>query len=80
VITRLQKEHDGKLNFATDCWTSPNHQAFVAVTVHLEIQGKPICIVLDVVKVAMSHSGITLATEFAKILEDFGISDKVSAR
>lgn len=34
---------------------------------------------LDMVQVAESHSGITLAAAFAKILGDFGISDKVSA-
>lgn len=31
---------------------------------------------LDIVEVACSHSGINLAGAFAKILEDFGISDK----
>jgi hypothetical protein len=46
------KEYDGKLNFATDAWTSPNHKAFVALTVHLEQKGKPLCIILDVVEVA----------------------------
>jgi len=40
------------LNFATDAWTSPNHKAFVAVSVHLEHQGKPLAMVLDVVEVA----------------------------
>ena len=33
---------------------------------------------LDIVQVAESHSGVALAVAFAKILEDFGISDKVS--
>jgi len=33
---------------------------------------------LDIVEVACSHSGINLAAAFAKILEDFGISNKVS--
>jgi hypothetical protein len=33
---------------------------------------------LDIVEVARSHSGLNLAAAFAKILEDFGISDKVS--
>ena len=33
---------------------------------------------LDIVEVAKSHSGETLATAFAKILNDFGISEKVS--
>ena len=46
------KEYDGELNFATDAWTSPNHRAFVALTVHLEQRGQPLCMVLDVVEVA----------------------------
>jgi hypothetical protein len=32
---------------------------------------------LDIVEVACSHSGLNLAVAFAKILEDFGISHKV---
>lgn len=32
---------------------------------------------LDLVEVAMSHSGSNLAVAFANILEEFGISDKV---
>jgi antibiotic biosynthesis monooxygenase (ABM) superfamily enzyme len=34
-ITKLLQDHPGRLHFATDCWTSPNHQAFVAWMVHL---------------------------------------------
>ena len=34
LLTSFIQEYDGKLNFATDAWTSPNHRAFVAVTVH----------------------------------------------
>jgi hypothetical protein len=48
------------------------------VTVHLEQNGMPLCMLLDIVEVASSHTGINLAKEFAKILNDFGISDKVS--
>jgi hypothetical protein len=51
-ILTEKKEYDGALNFATDAWTSPNHRAFVAVTVHLEQEGVPLCLVLDVVEVA----------------------------
>ena len=51
-LTINNKEYDGVLNFATDAWTSPNHRAFVAVTVHLEQKGVPLCLVLDVVEVA----------------------------
>jgi hypothetical protein len=32
---------------------------------------------LDLVEVPCSHSGLNLAAAFAKILDDFGISDKV---
>lgn len=74
----LTQEYDGKLSFGTDAWSSPNNKSYVAVTVHLEQDGVPLSILLDVVEVARSHSGINLAKEFAKILADFGISNKVS--
>ena len=32
---------------------------------------------LDLVQVAKSHTGIALVAEFAKILNDFGIAHKV---
>jgi hypothetical protein len=72
------QETEGKLSFATDAWTSPNHKAYVALTVHLEHKGKPLCMVLDIVEVAKSHSGINLATAFASVLKDFRIEHKVS--
>jgi hypothetical protein len=72
------KEHDGTLSFATDAWTSPNHKAFIAVTVHLEIDGVPLCLLLDIVEVAKSHSGVNLAAAFAQVLNDFKIAHKVS--
>jgi hypothetical protein len=77
VLTYLQ-EHEGALSFTTDAWTSPNHKAFVAVTVHFENNGVPICMLLDIVEVAKSHSGANLAVAFAHIVDEFGISDKVS--
>ena len=65
------------MNFATDTWTSPNHKVFVAVTVHFQIDGSPVAMLLDLVEVAESHSGLHLAAIFAKILDDFMIADKV---
>lgn len=73
----MLQEYDGNLNFATDAWTSPNHKAFVAFTVHFEHEGAPISMLLDLVEVAKSHSGVNLAEAFMKVLEDFGIQDKV---
>lgn len=66
------------LSFGTDAWTSPNSKAYVAVTVHLEQNGVPLGLLLDIVEVAESHSGKNLAAAFAKILKDFGIAEKVS--
>ena len=48
----------------------------MAVTAHFEHKGVPISILLDLVEVARSHLGLNLAAAFAKILEEFGISDK----
>jgi hypothetical protein len=47
------------------------------VTVHLEQDGAPIAMLLDLVQVTKSHTGVALAVAFAKILEDFGIAHKV---
>ena len=71
------KEYDGRLSFAMDAWTSLNQRAFVAITVHLEHRGEPVLMLLDIVEVAQSHSGDNLAVAFAKIMEDYGISEKV---
>ena len=46
------QDHDGKLHFSADCWTSPNHRAYIAVVVHFENEGIPIALLLDVVEVA----------------------------
>jgi hypothetical protein len=36
------------------------------------------CMILDVVEVAKSHSGFNLATAFASVLKEFHIEHKVS--
>ena len=65
------------MSFATDAWTSPNQRAYVVITVHLEQKGEPISLLLDIVEVAQSHTRVNLAAAFTKILDDYGISDKV---
>jgi hypothetical protein len=74
---KMLQEHEGTLSFTTDAWTSPNHKVFVAVTVHFENNGVLICMILDVIELAISHSGVNLAAAFADILDEFGVSDKV---
>lgn len=51
-LVRPGQDHPGKLSFATDAWTSPNHRAFVAITVHLEHNGHSLRMLLDIVEVA----------------------------
>jgi hypothetical protein len=76
-IASMLQDQKGQLNFATDAWTSPNHKAFIAVTVHFETDGVPVAMLLDLLEVATSHSGVNLAAAFAQILDEFGISEKV---
>jgi len=78
LLTIPLQEYNGALNFATDAWTSPNHKAYIAFTVHFEHEGAPTSMLLDLVEVAKSHSGVNLAEAFTKVLEEFGIADKVS--
>ena len=56
---------------------SPNHKAYVAVSIHFEDKGVPVTMLLNIVEVTWLHSGFNLAAAFAKILDDFGISNKV---
>ena len=49
----------------------------MAFTVHFEHEGVPMSMLLDLVEVAKSHSGVNLAEAFAKVLEEFRIEDKV---
>jgi hypothetical protein len=87
ISASLQKNHpmaylelykyENALNFATDTWISPNHKAYIAFTVHFVHEGDPMSMLLDLIEVAESHSGINLVNAFAKVFEDFGITDKV---
>ena len=76
-ISKMLQDHSGRLHFATDAWTSPNHRAFVAWTVHLEFQGSPLTFLLDIIEVPESHMGVTLANAFQDMLMRFGITKKV---
>jgi len=49
----------------------------MALTVHLNRNGKPMSTLLDVIEVPKSHSGVNLAIAFADVLQTFGIEEKV---
>jgi len=50
-IATLLCDHPGRVHFATDAWTSPNHRAFVAWTVHLEYEGTMLMFLLNIIEV-----------------------------
>jgi hypothetical protein len=78
LVYRCDRNILGRLHFATDAWTSPNHRAFVAWTVHFEYEGVMMSFLLDIVEVPESHSGATLRNVFQSMLECFGLENKVS--
>jgi len=76
----LHQAHPGHLHFATDAWTLPNHHAFIAWTIHLEYQGKPLSLLLDIAEVAESHTSVTMANAFQDMLIQFGLMQKVCSQ
>ena len=54
-IAKLLQEYNGKLNFRTDGWSSPNHRSYIAITIHLERKGEPLSMLLDLIEVPESH-------------------------
>ncbi|KAF8240027.1 hypothetical protein L208DRAFT_1235205, partial [Tricholoma matsutake] len=50
-IHKLLAEHAGFVHFATDAWTSLNHWAFIAWTVHFHHQGHILMFLLDIIEV-----------------------------
>ncbi|KAI0074146.1 hypothetical protein K474DRAFT_1601966, partial [Panus rudis PR-1116 ss-1] len=77
-VSDLLVRYEGELNFAADCWTSPNHRAFCAISVHLTHNREKLRLLLDVVEVPVSHSGQNLANVMQKVMEEFNITTKVS--
>ena len=76
-ISKFLQEHSGLVHFATDAWTSTNHHACVAWTVHFKHNGAMLAFLLDIVELLESHTGITLAKAFQQMLETFGLQDWV---
>jgi hypothetical protein len=45
--------------------------------VHLEHNGTMLAFLLDIIEVPESHTGVALAKAFQKMLETFGVQDRV---
>ena len=75
--SKLLQEHLGLVHFVTDAWTSTNHHACVAWTVHFEHNRAMLAFLLDIVELLESHTGVALAKAFQQMLETFGLQDRV---
>lgn len=78
----MQKEYEGQLALALDCWTSPNHHAFMCITVtwlRKDENGKEelTTVTLDFIELPCSHSAANMAAAVAKTLREYGIANKV---
>lgn len=61
-----------------DCWTSANQWAFQGIVVQgISKNWELISIALDLTILEGSHTGINLASQFMKVLEEFSIVKKV---
>ena len=70
----------GKVSLILDVWTSVNHFAFHGIIVqwideYWELQ--ELILTLDILE--GSHSGVKLAQSFVKVLEEFGLMNKIAA-
>ncbi|KAF8135963.1 hypothetical protein K438DRAFT_1639594, partial [Mycena galopus ATCC 62051] len=59
-VQSLLEENPGRLSFTTDAWTSPNHRAFVAWTVHLVNDGELLSFPLDIYEVPEVSTALIL--------------------
>ncbi|KIY60750.1 hypothetical protein CYLTODRAFT_330178, partial [Cylindrobasidium torrendii FP15055 ss-10] len=79
ALATMLKEYDGLFAFSTDCWSSPNHHAWMSINIHITLKGesKPKTFLLDFVELLRSHTGANMARAFVDSLHKFGIAEKV---
>lgn len=73
----LQQAYPGNLAYQLDCWTSPNHRAFMNILVTWIRHDQPVTALLDFIELAKSHSGRNMAEAFVNTLDRYGIAHKV---
>ncbi|KIY62422.1 hypothetical protein CYLTODRAFT_339733, partial [Cylindrobasidium torrendii FP15055 ss-10] len=66
ALGKMLQEHDGLLAFSTDCWSAPNHHAWMSLNVHITPKGqsKPKTFLLDFIELPCSHTGTNMAQAF----------------
>jgi len=82
------KRAEGRISFTTDLWSDPNLDSYMAITAHYMVhipkggQIKPqldyCCGLVAFRFVEGSHTGVNLAINFFTVLDEYGITNKVS--
>ncbi|MBW0491999.1 hypothetical protein O181_031714 [Austropuccinia psidii MF-1] len=77
-IRNILECNDQSISFTTDCWTSPNVTAFMAVTGHyLDPDFNLKSILLGLTEIEGDHSGISLANHFLQVINRYKIATKM---
>ena len=70
------QSYKGRISYTTDCWTSPNHRAFLALLGYIEVGAQIWVFPVDVIEVPRNHTGKNLADEVNGTAE-VDVDDKV---
>jgi hypothetical protein len=75
---KSQIPSDAKVSVALDAWTSPNRLSFLAVVIYfIDIDWKYQEVLIGFAQIEGEHSGANLARILSRILEDYGLEDRV---
>ncbi|GBB93663.1 hypothetical protein RclHR1_22090001 [Rhizophagus clarus] len=71
----------GRFSLTADIWTSSvNQDVFLGLTIHYIDSNWRLCnFLLDIIPFTISHTGINISQEITRVLEEFGISNKIIA-
>jgi len=79
IINELHKI-EGRYSLTADMWTSINKEAFLGLTLHYVDSNWCLCnFLLDIIPFTDRHTGVNIAQEILRVLNEFQISDKVIA-
>ena len=80
IIKKLHKI-TGQFSLTYDIWTSTiNWEAFLGLTIHYVDSNWNLCnFLLDIIPFTIKHSGVNIAKEIIRVLQEFNISGKIIA-
>ena len=80
IIKKL-RQVTGQFSLTSDMWTSTiNREAFLGLTIHYIDSNWNLCnFLLDIFPFTIKHSGMNIAQEIMRVLEEFNITGKIIA-